>query len=195
MADINIFNNYIIGLGLSIDPSIETDIWNKDKEKVLLDMQEAKDTVINSWASKNLSMPDGALVSQIIGIDKVYQDNRLNMSTGIASGGLDVVQNGMEKSFQPFADIISSYIKAEADNQINEIDINTKSQISDMEIDAKKKIAEDDAEMQITVATISSDTAHVSESTSTSNSQSTNISNRKITGSNTDTNNITNNRS
>lgn len=195
MADISIFDNYITGLGLLIDPATEVDIFNKDKEKTLLDMQEAKDTIYNSWASKNLSMPDGVLVSQITGVNKTYQDSRLTASVGIASSGLDIVQNGIEKALQPFADIVSSYIKAEADNQINDIEISTKSQISDIEISAKFEIANDEAETQITVATTSAHTEHTGESTSDSESNSTGYTERRFAGGTISTNNIENHRS
>ena len=86
--------------GTMLDPSVENDIWERDKERHEQALRDAMDKVTAQWAKLNWSLPDGLLAGQLLAINNEYTNKLLDRSREISVKQAELEQAGMFKSLE-----------------------------------------------------------------------------------------------
>ena len=72
------------GPGTGLGADVEDALWNRQEERDLLDLQEAKDRVTAEWAARGFGLPDGVLTMLLMDLETKHSDARLTASREIA---------------------------------------------------------------------------------------------------------------
>ena len=99
-----LLNNILYG-GTMIDPDVEDDLWDRDKERDEQTLQDTIDKVSSQWAKMGFSLPDGLLAGSIIAINNEYANKRLDRSRGIAIKQAELEHDGLFKSLAMGVDL------------------------------------------------------------------------------------------
>jgi hypothetical protein len=86
--------------GTMLDPTVEDDIWDRDKERNEQALRDAMDKITTQWAKLNWGLPDGLLAGQILAINNEYMNKDLDRSREIAVKQADLEHQGMFKSLE-----------------------------------------------------------------------------------------------
>ena len=70
--------------GTGINPSIEAQIWARDRSRILREAERAEEEVISSWAARRYPLPPGAAAWQLANIRKDASDKIANASRDVA---------------------------------------------------------------------------------------------------------------
>jgi len=133
--------NTITNGGTGIPAAIENQIWQRARERILVDGLAAEDTIANGFAAKNYSLPAGAMVKQILQIRLKAQGSIGEHSTSIAVKQAEIeienIKFAIEKAIESRTmamNAAADYIRAVASSPA------TAAQIVDKTNDAKAKM-------------------------------------------------------
>lgn len=86
------------GTGLSAD--VEDSIWARDKERNEQQLEDTTDKVIQMWAKKGFSLPDGLLAHSLSEVQKEHMNKMLDRTREIAIKQADLEQSNLFKSLE-----------------------------------------------------------------------------------------------
>lgn len=86
--------------GTMLNPQVEADIWNRDRERREQALQDAIADASAVWAKLGWDMPDGLLAGTITAIHKEYMNKDLDASREISVKQADLEQQGLFKSLE-----------------------------------------------------------------------------------------------
>lgn len=92
--------NNILDGGTMLDPSVESDIWNRDLERNEQALQDSIDKLTSQWAKLGFDMPDGLLAGSIIALNNEYTNKRLDRSREISVKQAELEHQGLFKSIE-----------------------------------------------------------------------------------------------
>lgn len=90
----------IVNGGTMLNPLVEADLWNRDRERREQALQDAKDKIVSQWAKLGWSVPDGLLAGALLAVDNEYMNKDLDSSREIAVKQADLEQKGMFESLK-----------------------------------------------------------------------------------------------
>jgi hypothetical protein len=90
----------ILNGGTMLNPVVEADIWNRDRERRQQTLQDMVDKLTSQWAKLGWSVPDGLLAGSMIALNNEYMNKDLDMSREIAIKQAELEQVGMFKSLE-----------------------------------------------------------------------------------------------
>jgi len=67
-----------------VNANVENEIWNREAERAVIALDEAKEKAASEWGQRGWTLPDGVLVSSINQIELEYTHKRLDLSRDIA---------------------------------------------------------------------------------------------------------------
>ena len=82
----------VLNGGTGLGEAIENAIWDREEERALHALQEAKDRVSDEWAARGFTLPDGVLSMQLQELEKQYNDARLTSGRDIAVKQAELAQ-------------------------------------------------------------------------------------------------------
>lgn len=94
--------------GTGLSPAIETAIWNRDEERALLALAEAKTRAAGEWSKLGWSLPNGILAESIGNLETEYLNKRLEVSKDISIKQADLEQTNVNTSLQLAAQVEQS---------------------------------------------------------------------------------------
>ena len=86
--------------GTMLNPMVEADIWNRERERREQSLQDAVDKLTAQWAKLGWSIPDGLLAGSMIALNNEYMNKDLDVSRDIAIKQAELEQTGMFKSLE-----------------------------------------------------------------------------------------------
>lgn len=106
-----LINNIRYG-GTGLLPAIEDAIWNRDLERNEQQLEDSTDKLIQVWARKGFTLPDGMLAHSVSEIQKDYQNKLLDRSREIAIKQAELEQTNIFKSMEIGINLIAELIKS-----------------------------------------------------------------------------------
>ena len=67
-----------------VNPNVENEIWNRNRERDLLALYDAQNRIAADWAARGMPLPDGALTAALQELELNYTNKRLDTSRDIA---------------------------------------------------------------------------------------------------------------
>jgi len=98
----------IINGGTGLSPAVETAIFNRDQERALLSLDEAKTRVADDWAKRGFSLPNGLLMEAISNLEVEFTNKRLEVSRDIAFKQADLEQTNVNTTIQQAVNLESA---------------------------------------------------------------------------------------
>lgn len=86
--------------GTMLNPDVEADIWNRDRERRDQLLQDTIDKAVAQWAKLGFELPDGLLAGQLLAINNEYMNKDIDVSRDIAIKQAELEQQGMFKSIE-----------------------------------------------------------------------------------------------
>lgn len=86
--------------GTGLTPEIEDAIWNRDSERMEQQLSDSTDKVMNMWAKKGFTLPDGLLAHSLSEVQKEYMNKRIDRSREIAIEQAKLEQANIFKSLE-----------------------------------------------------------------------------------------------
>jgi len=86
--------------GTMINPLVEADIWNRDRERRQQALQDSLDSVTAMWARLGWSVPDGLLAGSLNAVHKEYLDKDIDASREISIKQAEMEQAGISKTLE-----------------------------------------------------------------------------------------------
>jgi hypothetical protein len=106
-----LINNIRYG-GTGLLPAIEDAIWNRDLERNEQQLEDSTDKLVQVWAKKGFTLPDGMLAHSLAEIQKDYQNKLLDRSREIAIKQAELEQTNIFKSMEIGINLIAELIKS-----------------------------------------------------------------------------------
>jgi hypothetical protein len=98
-AKAKLLSNIVNG-GTMLNPQVEADLWNRDRERRVQALQDMRDKITAQWAKLGWSLPDGLLAGQLLAAETEYLNKDLDSSREIAVKQADLEQKGMFESLK-----------------------------------------------------------------------------------------------
>jgi hypothetical protein len=108
-AKTKLTNNIVYG-GTMINPTVEADLWNRDRERREQALRDAKDKIMAHWSKLNWTLPDGLLSGMLLAVENEYMNKDLDASRDIAIKQADLEQKGMFESLKLGIDLENTLI-------------------------------------------------------------------------------------
>jgi hypothetical protein len=86
--------------GTGLSATIEADIWARDLERNEQQLEDSTDKIIQLWAKKGFSLPDGMLANSLSDVQKEYMNRKLDRSREIAIEQAKLEQSNLFKSLE-----------------------------------------------------------------------------------------------
>ena len=83
--------------GTGLGANIETDIWNREQERALLELADSKARMEDDSAAAGFSLPDGVVSMMLIDQNAKFQDARLTSSRDIATKQAEIAHDQQTK--------------------------------------------------------------------------------------------------
>jgi len=83
--------------GTGLGAAVEQGIWDREKERALLDHKDAIDRMSGEVASNGFPMPDGVISAMLIDLETKYNDARLTSNRDIATKQAELAYNATQK--------------------------------------------------------------------------------------------------
>lgn len=93
-------NTNIVDGGTMLDASVETDLFDREKERDEQVLQDSIDKVTNQWSKLGWDLPDGMLASMMLGVYNEYNNKRLTTSREISIKQAELEHEGLFKSLE-----------------------------------------------------------------------------------------------
>ncbi|MBA4395175.1 MAG: hypothetical protein C0407_16620, partial [Desulfobacca sp.] len=90
----------IINGGTGLPEAVETAIFNRDQERALLALDEAKARVADDWAKRGFSLPNGLLVESMNNLETEFVNKRLEVSRDISIKQAELEQTNINTAIQ-----------------------------------------------------------------------------------------------
>jgi len=104
-----LINNVLYG-GTGLTPAIEEAIWNRDLERNEQQIEDSTDKVIQMWAKKGFSLPDGMLAHSLSEVQKEYFNRMIDRSREISIKQAELEQANIFKSMELGTSLMIQYI-------------------------------------------------------------------------------------
>lgn len=105
----------IVNGGTGLLSAIETAIWQRDLERNEQQLEDSTDKLIQVWAKKGFTLPDGMLANSLAKIQKEYMNKLLDRSREISVKQAELEQANLFKSMELGISLISQLIRAMLD--------------------------------------------------------------------------------
>jgi hypothetical protein len=118
----------ILNGGTMLNPTVEADIWNRDRERREQALRDAVDSLTAKWSKMGWSLPDGLLQGGLIAISNEYMNKDLDHSRDIAIKQAEMEQVGMFKSLElggAFENTVVSSMNEFAKRRLEAVKINS----------------------------------------------------------------------
>lgn len=116
--------------GVAVNTTVEAQIWERDRSRILSDATRAVDEIASTWAAKGFPVPPGALQNQTAQIQQKAQDELAKSSREIAiktfDAEVEMVKFAIDSAIKLRNVAISAagdYIKSIASSQKNSIEL------------------------------------------------------------------------
>lgn len=86
--------------GTMLNTDVETDLWERDKERQEQAFRDAQDRLTAQWSKLNWGLPDGLLASQLAQLQTEYLNKQLDRSREIAIKQAELEHAGVFKSME-----------------------------------------------------------------------------------------------
>ena len=86
--------------GTMINPQVEADLWNRDRERREQALQDAIDNATATWARLGWNVPDGLLAGSLVALQKEYMNKDLDTSRETAVKQAELEQQGLFKTLE-----------------------------------------------------------------------------------------------
>ena len=105
--------------GTGLLPDIEDAIWNRDLERNEQQLEDSTDQIIQTWAKKGITLPDGMLANSISESQREYMNRRIDRSREISIKQAELEQTNLFKSMELGINLFGTVVKALSDyNQL-----------------------------------------------------------------------------
>lgn len=94
-----IMNNVRYG-GTGLTAAIEDAIWERDKERNEQQLEDSTDKLMQAWAKRGFTLPDGMLAHSVSEIQKEYMNKMLDRTREIAIKQAELEQSNIFKSME-----------------------------------------------------------------------------------------------
>lgn len=90
----------VVNGGVGIDPDVEMDIYNREYERNLQELADAKNRVISDWSKRGLPLPDSTLVNALNMLELEYSNKRNELSRDIRIKQAELAQHNTQFAMQ-----------------------------------------------------------------------------------------------
>ena len=108
-------NTAITTGGTGINASVEDQIWQRDRARILDDAAQAEDEAVAGWAARGYPMPPGAAAYQTARMRKETQDKLAQISHDIAVKQFDTEVENVRFAVQQAVDLYTKALGAASD--------------------------------------------------------------------------------
>jgi hypothetical protein len=98
-------NDLVLNGGTGLGADIEADLWDREKERADLALQEAKDKVSAEWAERGFDLPTGVLTSLLLALDTEYLNQRAQSGREIAIKQAEIAKEETQFALKLGADL------------------------------------------------------------------------------------------
>jgi hypothetical protein len=93
-------NTNIVDGGTMLNGTVETDLFNREKERDEQVLQDSIDKITNQWSKLGWDLPDGMLANMMLGVYNEYNNKRLTTSKDISIKQAELEHDGLFKSLE-----------------------------------------------------------------------------------------------
>lgn len=90
----------VIHGGVGIDPDVEMDIYNREYERNLQELSDAKNRVVSEWSKRGLPLPDSVLINSLNMLELEYINKRNELSRDIRVKQAELAQHNTQFAIQ-----------------------------------------------------------------------------------------------
>jgi hypothetical protein len=91
--------------GTGLNPEIETAIFDRDRERALLALEDSKTRMADEWSKRGFSLPDGLLLESLNHVEIEFLNKRLEVSRDISVEQAKLEQANIKDSLQMTVDL------------------------------------------------------------------------------------------
>lgn len=93
-------NTNIVDGGTMLNGTVETDLFDREKERDEQVLQDSIDKITNQWSKLGWDLPDGMLANMMLGVYNDYNNKRLTTSREISIKQAELEHDGLFKSLE-----------------------------------------------------------------------------------------------